>query len=845
MGIKTKFCPMGGGSSEKGSLSLWRYSNDVVEGRTLLYNYIGGQTLLRNGYIPISSSGTPLYLNYGVTPNVGEYMLRENGAKTSYIINRIINSNYFYTTATSVPFDRNTSVDVYSVANYPDTLYVPRVGGKALINDWASSATSGTTELNRNTPFFNNPYVNNVDLQGVSFNNNRMYNTFSNCLNLVSVNRISSDITSMYYAFANCRKLISVDSLPDSVTNMASTFYNCFNLNQNIQIPDSVTSMTSTFFYCANLNQNIQIPTSVTNMASTFYYCANLNQNIQIPNSVTNMASTFYYCNRLNQNIQIPNSVTNMASTFYNCFNLNQNIQIPNSVTSMAITFYHCNRLNQNIQIPNSVTSMTSTFMNCSNLNQEIKIPASVNNLVSTFDGCSNLNRNIQILSTISVNMCYTFRNCYNLNQAILIPESVLNLSETFENCYNLNKSVSIPKYAPHLTRMVGTFNNCYNLNSNINVPTNVTYLSSAFLNCYNFNSWINIYSSELVFASTAFNTSNSNNTTSPKIPIVVLPARYINNAATSTQLAIKNAGWVVSGLGELSGTAPNQIRSWDLIKGDYNLFMGNGTHWILNKWNGALSTYINGGSTVYDVVVNQNYNTYGIPYPTAVSNNCFQNNTSVASINFNNAITASASIVNGFRDMSNMKSLVHCIIPDGVTNVYGTFCNMQNISKIQVTPIATSSSIPDHTAYIQLPNSVTNIRTLLSDCHNIYNHYVYALSITGASNSSHYIFAGQKDKTGYYVDVPVPGGIGNAHYYYLLAPNMTNVTNLFYDYTSDVWKKLYIYYTYANGVNTKTFNTIKNLAVYKGTSGNGAGVMPLYNSTSKFAVYDYGKCPV
>ena len=774
MGIKTKFCPMGGGSSEKGSLSLWRYSNDVVEGRTLLYNYIGGQTLLRNGYKPISGSGTPLYLNYGVTPAVGEYMLWEYGVETSYRINRIINSNYFYTTATSVPFNSNTSVDVYS-ANYPDTLYVPRVGGKALINNWVNSATSGTTESNRNTPFFNNPYVNNVDLQGVSFNNNRMHYAFNNCLNLVSVNRISSDVTNMYFAFYNCRKLISVNSLPDSVTNMASTFYNCTNFNQNIQISSSVTNMADTFHSCTRLNQNIQIPSSVTSMTNTFYYCTGLNQNIQIPNSVKSMNKTFSVCSILNQNIQIPNSVTYMDCTFQGCSNLNQNIQIPNSVTSMTNTFHSCTRLNQNIQIPNSVTSMTNTFYYCTGLNQNIQIPNSVIDMYGTFS-----------LSGVKGNKT--------------IPATVTNFASTFYNCKGIT------------------------------------------------DCWINISSTQIADVTNSFSNIANIATEYAGAPNVFIISRNPDNSHTTTYNSFNSSGWLWSEGNVVGNDVNSKIRTWSLGYSNaepiFNVQVNGVTSVVLNKWHGKLDTFLNNDSIVYDVNFPR-YLGFGgkvfTNYPTAISNTCFQSNAEIRSINCNNAPMYSTG-VNAFRQID--ANVTHCIVPEGISNVYGMFCNC-NGHRIQVTPTPTATEVPEGTAYADLPNSVTNIRTFFDHTDYIRNHYIKALSITGTSNSSWYIFGGQKFKTSYYINVSVPGGFGNAQYFYLLAPNMTVVTNLFYNYSNEIWKKLYIYYTYANGVNTKTFNTIKNLAVYKGTSGNGAGVMPLYNSTSKFAVYDYGNCPV
>ena len=345
------------------------------------------------------------------------------------------------------------------IGTIPNPLYVPKIVGRAVINDWYNTSTSGTTESNRNTPFYNNPNIISVDLQEVPFRNNSMHNAFYNCQNLVSIKNISS-----------------------SVTNMSSAFFNCYNLNQNIQIPSSVTSMSS-----------------------TFYWCKNLNQNIRIPNSVTSMYRTFSSCNNLNQNIQIPSSVTNMSQTFSSCYNLNQNIQIPSSVTNMSSTFYWCNNLNQNIQIPSSAT-----------------------------------------------NMNHVFYNCFKLKSRITIASP--NVSDT-TNCF--------------------------------------------------------------------YNVTNAN---------VVFPLRYINNVNSATRNSLVTAGYAVgTAVGNyVSNTTQNTwFYAWDSVGGDYNTYTGNGTHWILSKWNGKMATWFNGGSAVYDVVVPSTIS----GYPTALDFTCFNSNAALANL--------------------------------------------------------------------------------------------------------------------------------------------------------------------------------------------------------------------
>ena len=397
MGIKTKFNPMGGrsGSNEPdlGNLSLWRYSNDVIAGKTLLYNYTGEWYNTENTQMQLSafySSGSFFprncaYLPSGTTVAEDLQLYTNNGQQTNVKILGVVNTNAFqagrypndYGSTTTV-YARNASIagtfDVIAnvpVANYNDpiTLYVPKAKGKAIINDWYR-----TTDIDRNTPFCDNQAVVSVDFQGVDFRNNSMFNAFFRCTNLVSVVNISKNVINMAKTFAYCSSFNQNVQMPNFVTNMFETFNSCFNLNQNIQIPNTVLNMSNAFSGCYNLNQNIKIPDSVTDVANAFSGCNNLNQNIQIPNSVTTMSRTFQLCSNLNQNIRIPDSVTNILRTFINCHSLNQNIQIPSSVTEMVYTFSGCYNLNQNIRIPDSVTNMYSTFYNCRNLEATINI---------------------------------------------------------------------------------------------------------------------------------------------------------------------------------------------------------------------------------------------------------------------------------------------------------------------------------------------------------------------------------------------------------------------------------------------------------------------------------------
>ena len=319
----------------------------------------------------------------------------------------------------------NGQITLYEyLGQYSSTkpVYVPKKGGKTVINNY----TSGTTTTASNTPFYENQNVISVDLQNVPFVGNNMVNAFSNCQNLTFVNNINPNTVRMLYTFKNCYNLNQNVQIPNSVQDMQRTFYNCHNLNQNIKLSSSVTVLAYTFFHCFNLNQNIQIPSSALHVPYLFRDCQNLNQNINIPDSVINTCGTFYNCFKLNQNISLSNATTTTQLTFYRCYNLNQNIRIPSSVTTTLGMFQYCYNLNQNIQIPNSVTSMVATFSHCYNLNQDIQIPRSVTNMNDVFDGCTNLQGNITILPSEVTDANYLFYGC-SLSKNVIFPLRYIN----------------------------------------------------------------------------------------------------------------------------------------------------------------------------------------------------------------------------------------------------------------------------------------------------------------------------------------------------------------------------------------------------------------------------------
>ena len=257
-------------------LDLWRYSNTEIEGKTLLYEYLGENPKKMygfGGYLYLGSEAImSLGLNFAIDtqiPYVGQRVYvpeyKRSEPYYNYVIEEVVNSDFFVTNYVRAGYRtagvRNSALDYYAV-DYPVSMNVPKCGGKSVI---------GADGTYQNSPFYERETVEEVNLQNVPFQNNNMSSAFDMCSNLKNVYGINKDVTQFGRAFSACRNLKQNIKIPNNVVNMRQSFYSCPNLNQGIRIPSSVTSLDSTFCSCRNLDRNFYIPKNVTNMYWAFY----------------------------------------------------------------------------------------------------------------------------------------------------------------------------------------------------------------------------------------------------------------------------------------------------------------------------------------------------------------------------------------------------------------------------------------------------------------------------------------------------------------------------------------------------------------------------------------------
>ena len=130
------------------------------------------------------------------------------------------------------------------------------------------------------------------------------------------------------------------------------------------------------------------------------------------------------------------------------------------NITNLYGTFEGCSNMTEAPVIPDSVTSMWNTFCKCTSLVEASAIPAGVTDMTNTFWGCTSLVEAPAIPAGVT-NMTNTFWGCTSLVEAPAIPAGVTNMSGTFFRCTALTVAPSIPEKVTSLSQ---TFMECTSL---------------------------------------------------------------------------------------------------------------------------------------------------------------------------------------------------------------------------------------------------------------------------------------------------------------------------------------------------------------------------------------------
>ncbi len=289
------------------------------------------------------------------------------------------------------------------------------------------------------------------------------------------------------YAYQYCRSLTSVE-LPSTVNTVGRGVFNgCDNLTY-ISLPEVYGASDSTNFYFSyifggngiwdNTPDGNCIPNSLTRVkidatiipASAFSGCKKITT-IEIPNAVNIESEAFYDCSSL-ENLVLPEGLTSIGeSAFASCSSITQ-IDLPSTLTSIGESAFSNSYLTS-ITIPSSVASVgRGAFSGCESLN-EITLPKIYGNgeygyncFNYLFGGYSEYDSSYVPQSlkkvTISVNEIspYAFYQCNYIKEINVENATSIGYS-AFSYC-NALRTLTLPSSLLHIDD--NAFSSCFKL---------------------------------------------------------------------------------------------------------------------------------------------------------------------------------------------------------------------------------------------------------------------------------------------------------------------------------------------------------------------------------------------
>lgn len=204
-----------------------------------------------------------------------------------------------------------------------------------------------------------------------------------------------------------------------------------------------------------------------------------------------------------------------------------------------------------------------------------------------------------------------------------------------------------------------------------------------------------------------------------------------------------------------------------------------------------------------------QDFQTSTRPYNIYNANLPFYNRQCLVSIDLNNVPFRNNSMCNAFYRCINLINVTN--ISNSVTNMASTFCACENFNQPIIIPNSvtcmhhTFGNCPNFNQPVAIPNSVTDMASTFSWCHRFNQSITIPSSVTNMSRLFHYC-----NKI---------GGEGIA--INILSTEITNVINAFYGCAYNLRRNVYTYFTYANGENTKTYNSLASAGYTTAGKGN------------------------
>ena len=810
-------------------LDLWRYSNTEIEGKTLLYEYLGSWNI---DILKVPKVGGRAVLNYG------DLWARSSSRNT--------------------PFSSNPNVVNVDLQGVP-------VRGNSL------------------SEFFykcnNLRFVRNINNTTKNF-----YECFSDCSNFNQNIKIPNNATNMFHCFYRCGNFNQKVRLPNSIDDIGGMYRFCEKYNQNITVPPNVYMM----YYVLEGSSNFSSWVNIHSRGVSYIdYCFNTTNSSCIPNvffiwkyannTVTTTANSL---KAAGWNFTGDGSIAGKSPNRIRCWddgaNYERNTKTGYNGTHCILSKWHGNLdtfLNNNVVWTTPVVpeklflSNIPTAINypCFRANTVItsvdfgtEIPWADNRLGlikntkndktinGAFEGCTALRSIKGVINSSVTSILDAFTDSANISEVdVIIPEGVTNARGAYYNTPNLTHYSPLPST---ITGMQGCFDVVGkvegNLGGSVIIPPSATNLSSLFRNRQ--ENVGNVYILSPSVSSMPNIWANYKN--SFKKPFYIYYT-YSNGTYTTTYNKFfgKNswAGWYNT-TGNNTNADPKYSTASNFYV--YNLSNVYNNLWSyeiyvapalklvkLSKWKGtdphiavmanapdwnvgAITTNCFTGCrtlrtlALYNVSLNNTSNANNI---TNMFRNCY-NLRVVQGLKLDSPYVYNADFSNSYANCYNLR--VACPLTNNILKAAYTYDNCRNLN-----------------FNCQLGNSVSNLRGTFRNCVNLDR----PIEIPESAVDIAYMF---QNCSNLKKDFKIPNNVTNMYSTFYGCTRLSNEIEIFSKeivsaidcFTLSTGSKtIYIPFYYSNGSHTKTFNSFYSAGyIYENGSSTGRNSTTFYDIT-------------
>lgn len=307
--------------------------------------------------------------------------------------------------------------------------------------------------------------------------------TFSQCLNLQTVENVNNIQTIGSKAFDGCASLITQPWGNSLISIGTYAFINCSSLDGTLTFPASTTTIgEEAFQYCSSIDALIfdDCPVNINRYA--FEYCSSI-QSVDFGSQLRSLGNCVFRGNStLDGTITIPSTCTSIAAyVFQDCTNIDRLVIEDASVSIGSMAFYNCSTMTY-VSLGTKVTSIGQSAFRGTAITGSVDIPNTCSMIGDyAFHSCANITSitigtNVQTIGTAA------FYGCSNVTSLTMNSTALTTVgSEAFISLSKMAGTIVFPSTCTSIGQ--SAFNGCAAL-------TRVTFAGStaignlAFYNC-------------------------------------------------------------------------------------------------------------------------------------------------------------------------------------------------------------------------------------------------------------------------------------------------------------------------------------------------------------------------